>query len=830
MEKRQLTDWTFKQVGTKHVYPAYVPGCVHTDLLKNGLINDPFYEDREKELQWIDKEDWQYETSFEVTSKMLEKMMALTFFGLDTYADIYINDVCVKQTANMFRTYHLDLNPYVSLGKNVLVIIFRSPIKTDLPKLDALGYQLPAANDDSEMGGLGDKKLSIFARKAPYHYGWDWGPRFVTSGIYKPVELISYDTLVVDDIYIRMDSVEKEEAVGEAEVTVTVAKPGLYTLTLHTENFRIEETFDLQHKQQTITLPVAINNPTRWYTHDLGEPYLYTFTLTVRDETCLVAHTQVKTGLRKVRLVTESDESGQSFYFELNGEPLFIKGANHIPGDSFVTEVTKERYQKEIDAALFSNMNMLRVWGGGIYEMDEFYERCDEAGILVWQDFMFACSMYPGDAAFLDNVKQEAIDQVVRLRRHPSLALWCGNNEMDSAWAHYEENGGWGWKQAFSHDLREKIWADYQTIFHSILKDVVDERTDVCYWSSSPLKFEVSDASRHALGVSGSGDVHYWDVWHGKQPFTAYHDHVGRFMSEYGFQSFPEKRTIETFMTEKDYQIDSVPMLHHQKNGDGNHLIATYMKDALPEPKDFESFLYLSQVLQQEAMKQAIEAHRKAMPYCMGTLYWQLNDCWPVASWSSVDYYGRYKAMHYQAKESFKPQVLVVSETDQQLTIHGVNDQEAVSGELRVVLQTLTGEVLFEEVDHVTLMRKTSTLLKVYDQSTLLEGVEPGGLVLVVRFKRTHEQLIEQRHYFVETKALALKKETVTVKQLKNHTYAISSSGFQKAVRLEASVEGHFSANYFDLLPGEVKEVVFYPSDESPRVDVKAEGMGAFIK
>ncbi|GEM05314.1 beta-mannosidase [Halolactibacillus miurensis] len=831
MEKMIVSDWHFKQYGKEQWHRAFVPGCVHTDLLKNGLIDDPFYEDNEKALQWIDQVDWCYETTFDVSDDRLEKIMTFTFHGLDTYADIYVNGVLVKKTANMFRVYQLELNEYVTVGKNTLMIIFQSPIKTDLPKLEALGYQLPAANDDSEMGGLGDKKLSVFARKAPFHYGWDWGPRFVTSGIYKPVELTVYEALDVRDLYLQMDTVEKDIATGQAEVTMVVEKAGLYTLSLHAESFRYEETFNLTKGTQTVHLPVSIKQPKRWYTHDLGEPYLYTFTLTVRNEKNLIAHKQMKTGLRKVRLVTEDDANGQTFYLELNGERLFIKGANHIPNDSFVSEVTDERYQKEIQAALFTGMNMLRVWGGGIYERDIFYELCDEKGILVWQDFMFACSMYPGDDAFLANVKQEAIDQVTRLRHHPSIALWCGNNEMDAAWAHYEEEGGWGWKKPFSHELREKIWADYQIIFHDVLKNVVAERTDVDYWSSSPLAYEVNDASRHALGVKEAGDVHYWDVWHGKQPFHAYGENVGRFMSEYGFQSFPEKRTVDTFMTEKDYRIDSIPMLHHQKNGDGNHLIETYMKEVLPEPKDFESFLYMSQVLQQEAMKQAIEAHRKAMPYCMGTLYWQLNDCWPVASWSSMDYYGRYKASHYQVKESFKPQLLVVSESEGDVIVHGVNDQQALKGELVVSLQSLAGEMLLEDVTTVTLHQQTSTALTVYKKATLLKGMTLSDVVFLVEFKSNEiKEVISNRYYFVSAKDLAITLAPIEVEQVSPYVYRVTSEVFQKAVCLEASVEGHFSENFFDLLPGEEKDVVFYPGGLHQGVDVWAKGMCSFVK
>ncbi|UUZ86276.1 hypothetical protein LJK88_24420 [Paenibacillus sp. P26] len=413
-----------------------------------------------------------------------------------------------------------------------------------------------------------------------------------------------------------------------------------------------------------VELEVRVEQPKLWWCRGLGNPYLYTFQAQPLDRDRIVAEKSVRTGLRSMKLVRQQDVEGTSFYIELNGLPVFAKGANHIPNDSFITEVTYERYKHEVGAAVESNMNMLRVWGGGIYEQDAFYELCDEYGSLVWQDFMFACSMYPGDEAFLANVRAEAEENVKRLRNHPCIALWCGNNEIDTAWSHYDEQAGWGWKQQYTADLRERIWADYEAVFHRILPEAVEEYAPgTAYWPSSPMTGLTGDRTQHAHSSTTSGDIHYWGVWHAVEPFEKYNVHIGRFMSEYGFQSFPEYRSVRAYAEEKDLALESEVMLAHQKNGRGNQLIKQYMDMYLPGPKDFPSFLYLSQVLQAEAMKTAIEAHRRRKPFCMGSLYWQMNDCWPVASWAGMDYYGRWKALQYYAKRSFSDILLSIDGT-----------------------------------------------------------------------------------------------------------------------------------------------------------------------
>lgn len=690
-----LNQWKFKACDESEWLPAQVPGCVHTDLLKNGIIPDPFYGTNEHDLQWIDKKDWEYETSFDVDSNLnAQSRIELVFDGLDTYADVYVNGAKVLSADNMFRSWRIDVKSQLKDSGNVIKIRFRSPIQEDLPKLEKLGYPLPASNDQSEVGGMGEQKVSIFARKAPYHYGWDWGPRFVTSGIWREARIEAWSEVRLDDVFIRQDEVTAELARVTAVATIAAehAWQGVFRVSAGGQTW--EQDVRLEEGRHSVELSLELAEPKLWWCRGLGEAHLYSFHAELAEAERTVSEKKVRSGLRSVKLVREQDSRGTSFYIELNGTPVFAKGANHIPNDSFITEVTAERYRHEIASAAESNMNMLRVWGGGIYEEDVFYDLCDEYGLMVWQDFMFACSMYPGDEAFLENVRLEAEENLVRLRNHPSIVLWCGNNEIDSAWAHYEEKGGWGWKQDYTEELREKIWSDYEKVFHEILPEVVtDYAPGAEYWPSSPLVSLSHDKEQHANPSTTSGDIHYWGVWHNTEPFDNYNVYVGRFMSEYGFQSFPEPKTVRTYAEDRDMELESKVMLAHQKNGAGNRLIKSYMDQYYNEPKDFEAFLYMSQIQQAEAMKTAIEAHRRNKPYCMGTLYWQMNDCWPVASWAGMDYLGRWKALQYVAKRCFRDVSLSIESKEQEIRVHLVSDiSEAVQGTLKVQLFDFNGK------------------------------------------------------------------------------------------------------------------------------------------
>ncbi|WP_338543423.1 beta-mannosidase [Paenibacillus tundrae] len=816
IQSQVFQNWTFKACEDQEWLPAQVPGCVHTDLLKLGKIPDPFYGTNEKEVQWIDKKDWEYQTKFDVQEKLFaQEHLELVFDGLDTYADVYVNEQHVLSADNMFRVWNVDVKAVVKAQDNVLRIRFRSPIQEDLPKLEKLGYALPAANDQSDVGELGDKKVSIFARKAPYHYGWDWGPRFVTSGIWREARLEGWSEVRINDVFIQQQDVSASVASLTAVVEIDADHAGDTVIRISTDGQVWEQTVTLKAGLQTVEVPVTIDQPKLWWSRGLGEAHLYSFVTEVLAGERVLAESTVKTGIRSIRLVREKDEVGASFYFELNGVAVFAKGANHIPNDSFITEITAERYRHEIVSAAESNMNMLRVWGGGIYEEDVFYDLCDEYGLLVWQDFMFACSMYPGDEAFLNSVRHEAIDNVKRLRNHPSIALWCGNNEIDSAWAHFNENGGWGWKKDFNTEQRESIWADYKAVFHDLLPEVVEAYAPgIDYWPSSPLVSLTDDEKQHAHPSTSEGDIHYWGVWHSVEPFENYNVHVGRFMSEYGFQSFPEYKSVRTYAEEEDLALESEVMLAHQKNGAGNRLIKQYMDMYMHEPKDFPSFLYMSQVLQAEAMKTAIEAHRRRKPYCMGTLYWQMNDCWPVASWAGMDYLGRWKALQYYAKRSFSDVLISVDGTKEDTTdIYLISDQlEAVEGTLQLRLIGFDGTVHREEEHEVTLAPNSGQQVLSLNQAEWLQGHSPATTLLRLDLKQEGQADIVQEHYFAPSKDIGLKQAEIQVKEVKENDavyLVLESDVLAKQVWISSEAEGVFSDNFFDLIPGIPVKVKF---------------------
>lgn len=813
-----LQNWTFKACEETEWMPAAVPGCVHTDLLRNGVIQDPFYSTNEHGLQWIDKIDWEYESRFDADKELLRaESLELVFDGLDTYADVSLNGTHVLSADNMFRTWKADVSGLVTETGNVLNIRFRSPVNEDLPKIERLGYNLPASNDQSELGELGDNKISVFARKAPYHYGWDWGPRFVTSGIWREARLTGWSGSRIKDVFVRQDRVTAAEASLTLAVEIESRREFEGVVKVSAGTLAWEQRVSLHCGVNTVNVPAVIANPKLWWSRGLGEQHLYTFTAELVEEGAESAASTktVRTGLRSVRLVRDKDAAGASFYFELNGVPVFAKGANHIPNDSFLTEVTEERYRHEIVSAAESNMNMLRVWGGGIYEQTAFYELCDEYGIMVWQDFMFACSMYPGDEAFLENVRFEAEENVKRLRNHPSIVLWCGNNEIDSAWAEFDEDGGWGWKKHYTGEQRKTIWADYQSIFHHILPEAVESfAPGADYWPSSPMISLSGDINQHAHPLSAEGDIHYWGVWHAVEPFENYNVKVGRFMSEYGFQSFPEYDTVMTFAEESDLALDSKVMRAHQKNGDGNRLIKEYMDIYMSEPKDFPSFLYMSQVLQAEAMKMAIEAHRRRMPYCMGTLYWQMNDCWPVASWAGIDYYGKWKAMQYYAKNSFADTILSFDRTEEgRISVHIVNDRlSPVSGKLTVSLYDFDGILLNRAEADAVAEGNSAAVVYTLNEQEWLAGRGTDRVVLLAELEQDGIKLDSKLHYFAYSKELSLKPGSIRVTEVEGSggtSYLIQSDTLVKQVWLTAENEGRFSDNFFDLIPGTAKTVEF---------------------
>ena len=815
--RKELNEgWKFKQARLSNWYPATVPGVVHTDLMDNKIIEDPFFRLNERGMQWIDKEDWIYQTTFQLTPEMMgRENIDLIFKGLDTYADVYLNEKKILEANNMFREWKTSIKPDLKPGENVLKIYFHSPIKVDIPKWDALPYQYEAGNDQSENGGVFNKKVSVFARKAGYHYGWDWGPRLVTSGIWRPVYVEAWDNARINDVFIRQPEVSKSRAslIGEVEiladkeidqanVTITEAASG---------RVLAGQTVSLQKGINKISLPFSIKSPKLWWSNGLGEPHLYSFRtdLTVNNQTSDAWTEEV--GLRSLKIINRPDKDGKTFYVELNGIPVFAKGANYIPQDNFLPRVTPGQYEKTILDAANANMNMLRIWGGGTYESDLFYQLCDRYGILVWQDFMFACSLYPAEGELLENIRQEAIDNVKRLRNHACIALWCGNNECNDAWFN------WGWQKRYkaqNPEYEQKIWKQFNDQYNVTLPQVVEEYApESFYWPSSPFaRYDGGSDDRN-------GDRHYWEVWHGKKPIEMYNKERSRFFSEYGFQSFPEFESVKRYAPrQEDWDIYSEVMMSHQRGGmHANELIETYLLNEYRKPRNLEAFLYMNHVLQGDAIKTAIEAHRRDMPYCMGTLFWQHNDCWPVASWASRDYYGRWKAQHYFARKAYRD-ILVspIADEDGQLKVQIVSDRHKVcNGRLEVKVMKLTGEVLNSYNRNVKVDANSSKALFSVPLDEALKGARKEDVFIhAVLLTDKGNSNYTNNYFLVKQKEVNYPKAQLatSVQPIEGgFEVTLSSDNFARAVFIATGdVNSSFSDNYFDILPGSSVKVEVY--------------------
>jgi beta-mannosidase len=792
--------WKFREVGKDAWHAATVPGCVHTDLMANKLIDDPFYRDNEKQQQWIGKTDWEYQTTFKLAPETMKREhLELVFEGLDTYAQVYLNDSLILSADNMFRTWRVDCKNVLRAGDNTLRIRFRSPINEILPVMAKLNYQLPADNDQGE-------KTSPYTRKAPYQFGWDWGPRFVTSGIWRPVYLEAWDRAHVNDLQIVTSRISADAASLTANVEVEASAPGKATIVLDDltdKTVAARKGVTLEKGVNRLSLGFTISHPALWWPNGLGAHPLYSFKARLTIDGNLADQRETRTGVRQLELRQQPDESGKSFTFVVNGVPVFAKGGNWIPADSFPTRVTKAKYRQLVGSVRDSNMNMLRAWGGGIYESNDFYDACDEMGILVWQEFMFACSLYPANPEFLDNVRHEAIDNVTRLRNHPSIVIWCGNNEIETAWQH------WGWKQR----LPASLWDDYKKLFHEVLPEVcatLDPSRP--YWPSSPSSNLEDDPDSQRMG-----DVHYWQVWHGAAPFAEYEKQHPRFMSEYGFQSFPQIETVNTYTLPSEHDIQSPVMIAHQRHPRGNQLIREYMLRDYPSPKDFESFLYVSQVLQAEGIRVGAEHLRRIMPHNMGSLYWQIDDCWPVASWSSIDYFGRWKALQYYSRRFYSNVLISPHIENGNLSFYVVSDQTQPSpARISVALIDFDGHVVKNFDRAVTIAPLASQVYFNVPLTELLQGREAKASMVYCELLIDGKVASSHDFFFAPFKDLSLARPAITSNVIQSRDgfkVTVRSDKFAKAVYLSVGDhDGFFVDNYFDLIPGKPVLVEYHSS------------------
>lgn len=780
--------WTFKNAKENKWYTASVPGTVHTDLMANKVIPDPYQDENEKKVQWVEKEDWDYQTTFKITDDELKNQQAeLIFDGLDTYAEIYLNGKQIRKTDNMFRQWTIPVKDILVKGDNLLQVKFKSSVNVGNELVKKIPFQLP------------ESPRSV-VRKAQYQFGWDWGPRLVTAGIWKDVKLNFWNNAKLENIQLEQKSLTTAKGQLSFNIEVIAEKAGNYKVSV---NNLYSKSVALQKGLNKIAVPYEVKNPKLWQPNGWGKPELYDFKVTLTEGAKKLDEENLRHGFRTVKLIQEKDAKGKSFYFLVNGKPLYAKGTNWIPADSFLPRITKEKYNQLVKDSRDANMNMIRIWGGGVYEDEAFYKACDENGILVWQDFMFAGSFYPSDDAFVENVKEEVKYQVRRLQNHPSIALWCGNNEVDEAIVN------WGYQKQYKYTKQDslQVWKDYRKVFHEVIPQTLQENLTAdnnIYWPSSP-----SIGWGHKESLT-EGDSHYWGVWWGEQPFEVYEEKVPRFASEYGVQGMPGLEAVKSmFSGKEDFNLQNAVIKAHEKHPRGWQIIDGYMSRYYTPQTDFLKYNYVSQLLQARAMQVAIEAHRRSKPYNMGSLYWQINDCWPVVSWASVDYLGNWKAAHYQIKRSFEQQLIAVEQKDGVLKTYVVNDdlKNFKSVRLSVSVQKFNGEIVnqFDETDQKLDTNSKIEYHPVKAADLVKKELQNQVVVNYILKDENDHQLAENNFYFVQPKDLKLTKPNITVKKISATEIEVSTDVLAKDVYLMGDT--HFSDNFFDLLPHTKKRI-----------------------
>lgn len=784
--------WQMKRTGDAGWIDAVVPGSVYNDLLEAGKMKDPFYRDNEYEVLELSKFDYEYIRKFTAEKDtLLHDKVNLLCEGLDTLSEIYLNGTCVLKSDNMHRTYEVDIKDMLVAGENEIHVILKSPVEYCLEK-DKEEYLCSCADAVPGISHL---------RKAHSMFGWDWGPQLPDLGIWRSISICGFDYARIDDVYITQNHSEDKVVIDtrirvedwagtEKSILVTVETP---------EGEIIEKelaTDDLP--EQHILL--EIQKPRLWWPNNYGDQPLYKLKVVLLEGEEKIDSRSYRIGLRTITVRQEKDEWGESFEFVVNGKSIFSMGADFIPQDNLLPRCSREKTEKLIKSCIDANFNTIRIWGGGYYQEDYFYDLCDEYGLIVWQDHLYACGVYSFSEEFKENITQETIDNMKRIRHHASLGLWCGNNELEYAWAY------WQWVERFG----EKLHSDYIKQFEEYLPEIAKEiDPNTFYWVASPSSF----GNNKEPNDENYGDMHYWDVWHGRKPITEFRTLYPRYMSEFGLQSFPVLKTVESFSLPEDRNIFSYVMESHQKNGTSNEKILFYISENFKYPKNFDSLLYASQLIQAEGLRNGVEHWRRNRGRCMGAVYWQLNDCWPVASWSSIDYYGRWKAAHYAARRFFAPVMASACEEGTSVELHVSNEKlEAFSGKLIWRLRSNKSEVIQSsdcDVDIESLSTKKiigldfSELLntkekkrETYLEFSLVSGGEEvsGGAVLFVKSK----------HFSL----LAPEISTKVSEEADSFVIELAGKAFARFVELDLkNADAIFSDNIFDLSAGSTKKV-----------------------
>jgi beta-mannosidase len=812
--------WQFRQADTPDWFPATVPGGVHTDLLALGKIPDPFVADNEKKVMYVAEQDWDYRHSFDAGAAVLaEEKVYLVADGIDTLATVTLNGQVLGETNNMFRRYEWEVKSLLKPQGNELLIQFRSPVQY----CAAEDAKRPLKGVTQAIPG------GPHLRKAPCQFGWDWGPMLPPIGVWQEIRLEGRSVARLEDVHLRQKHAGGSVAVSAAVMVERWEDAPLAARFVVTAPNGGQQVTTASIAGESAVLAMAINDPQLWWPNGYGSQPLYGVEVVLLSGEREVDRRAFQLGLRTIELRQQPDEWGESFTFVVNGVPIFAKGSDWIPAHTFPTELTDAFLEQLIRDAALTHQNMLRVWGGGFYEEERFYDLCDRYGILVWQDFVFACSIYPLDREdFVANLRQEMLENVRRLRHRASLALWCGNNEMEWGWE------SWGWAQpaideqqlASLRSLAEtfppvrslleaadhvKPLTDWQVLqdaylqfFHTTLPQWVKEwDPDGIYWPSSPS----SDTPFRNVNGQERGDAHYWDVWHGRKPFTAYRSQYPRFMSEFGFQALPTLPTVRFYAPESEWNMTSYVMEHHQRSGTGNGLMLAQMTDNYRTAKDFPSLVYLSNMLQAEGIRYGVEHWRRNMNRVSGTLYWQLNDCWPVASWSSLDSFGRWKALHYATRRYYAPVLLSLHDRGPLIDIHITSDLQVVSaGTVRWSLETTGGEVVKQGEEKVTAAPLADTHVSALDFTAEVNDDNCRQLVFVAELWQAETLAATALSTFVPNKHLELVDPQIkTTVRAAGEGLAIDISAESLARHVELSFAGAespaivFSDNYFDV-------------------------------
>ena len=777
-----------------------VPSVIQADMYENGLIPHPYKSNVEPQLLWIPQHEWVYSLDFRAEDYILrEDVIELVFEGLDTYADVWFNGEKIIHSDNMFRTYSYDVKDLIKENNKIKIKFYPFDKERD-SLIETYRLRFP-------------EKYAVM-RKAAYQNGWDWAPRYMNMGIWQPVYLKAWTRSTLCSASVITKDIHDDKADLFFEACINADVEHNISLQLFQEDEKIlDQNINLTKGTNYYSFPFEISNPKLWYPNELGEQNFYSFTLKMidNDKEKIIEERNITMGIRTVEMVEEADSIGTAFYFKVNDIPLYMKGANYIPEEMITSWMSREKTRKLLEQCVGdAHMNMLRIWGGGIYPPDYFFEICDSLGILVWQDFMFAGSTYPYTDEFIDNVREEAKKQVIRLKNHPSLALWCGNNEVSEGYYN------WGWQKSmnWSDEDYKEMKDGYDKLFEEMLNEVVttyDKSRP--YWPSSP---------KNGWGRAASlteGDVHYWGVWWGELPYEIYREKVGRFNSEFGYQSYPSMATLKMIDDNPDFGNEIIQA--HQKHNRGEKLIMDHVVRYFGEPKDFEDYVYLSQLSQAYGMDIAISAQRSSRPRSMGSLYWQLNDAWTSISWSSIDYLGNKKALHYKLDEIYSPILLGLNDKGKdnyELWIS--NDlQHDINGRIRIIIEDMYGNQIFAFSEFVN-VNANSCYRFPNDVAINVMGEDKSECYARIIFMEDDTILSERLHFFTYPKDLQLVETelnpNVVFKDGKYHL-TFDSEVFVKDVYLTASEPGDFSDNFFCVLPNATQTIVFEPEEKGKK-------------